>query len=112
MTEQAASRSLPASPAVSVVMPLLNGRPFLAEAIGSVLSQSLRNFEVIIVDNGSTDGSKEYAESFEDCRVRVLREPRQGAAHAINTGIEASRADLIAIMDADDISLPDRLALQ
>ena len=93
-------------------MPMLNARPFLNESIGSILSQSFRQFELIIVDNGSTDGSREYAESFSDSRIRILSEPRPGAAHAINAGIAASQADILAIMDADDISDPDRLSLQ
>jgi glycosyltransferase involved in cell wall biosynthesis len=93
-------------------MPVLNARPFLQESIGSVLSQSFRHFELIIVDNGSTDGSKEYAQSFSDGRIRVLTEPQRGTARAINTGIAASRADLLALMDADDVSVRDRLSIQ
>lgn len=97
---------------VSVIMPMLNARPFLQESIGSILSQSFRHFELLIVDNGSTDGSREYAQSFSDTRIRVLSEPQSGTAHAINTGIAASRADLLAMMDADDISVRDRLMIQ
>ena len=99
-------------PQVSVIMPMLNARPFLDESIGSILSQSLHDFELIIVDNGSTDGSKEYAESFADSRIRITSEPQPGAAHAINAGIALSKADILAIMDADDISDPDRLSIQ
>ena len=97
---------------ISVIMPVLNARPFLEESIGSVLAQSFRDFELLIVDNGSTDGSKEYAESLPDSRIRVFSESKRGAAHAINTGIAASGADLLAVMDADDIAPHNRLAMQ
>ena len=96
-------------PQVSVIMPLLNARPFLADSIGSILAQSFRDFELIVVDNGSSDGSRGYAESLTDSRIRVLAESRRGAAHAINAGIAASRADLLAVMDADDVSQHDKL---
>lgn len=99
-------------PQVSVIMPLLNAMPFLKDAIASILSQSLSDLELIVVDNGSTDGSRQYAESLQDERIRVLTESRPGAAHAINAGIRAGTAEFAAIMDADDISLPDRLALE
>jgi glycosyltransferase involved in cell wall biosynthesis len=99
-------------PKVSVIMPVLNARAFLGDSIQSILAQSLSQFELIVVDNGSTDGSREFAQSFSDPRVRVLVEPQRGAAHATNVGIAASRADLLAIMDADDVSLQDRLKIQ
>jgi glycosyltransferase involved in cell wall biosynthesis len=108
----APEQSSDSGPLVSVIMPVLNAGPFLKESIDSVLSQSFRQFELIIVDNGSTDGSKECAESFSDTRIQVLTELRRGTAHAINTGIAASRAELLAIMDADDIASPERLAVQ
>jgi glycosyltransferase involved in cell wall biosynthesis len=112
MGTEASISSNGAKPQVSVIMPVLNAKPFLQESIGSIIFQSFRQFELIIVDNGSTDGSREYAESFPDERIRVLTESQPGAAHAINTGIAASRADLLAIMDADDVAAKDRLAIQ
>jgi glycosyltransferase involved in cell wall biosynthesis len=112
MATLAPEQTAGSTPQVSVIMPMLNAKPFLKESIGSVLAQSFRDFEFIIVDNGSIDGSKEYAESFSDPRIRVLSEPQLGAANAINTGIGASRAELLALMDADDVSVRDRLAIQ
>jgi glycosyltransferase involved in cell wall biosynthesis len=100
------------TPQVSVIMPVLNAMPFLKDSIDSILSQSFSQFEFIIVDTGSTDGSREYAESVLDPRIRVLTETHRGAAHAINAGIVASRAELLAVMDADDISTKDRLSIQ
>jgi glycosyltransferase involved in cell wall biosynthesis len=93
-------------------MPVLNARPFLKDSLESILSQSFSQFELIVVDNGSTDGSKEYAESFSDPRIRVISESQKGAAHAINAGIAASTADMLAVMDADDMSDRDRLLIQ
>jgi glycosyltransferase involved in cell wall biosynthesis len=93
-------------------MPLYNTRKYVAEAIDSILSQTFKDFELIVVDNGSTDGSREYAMSLGDPRVRVIREPVRGAGMATNAGIAASRAELLAIMDADDVAHPERLMLQ
>lgn len=93
-------------------MPVLNARAFLEESIGSILGQTLTNFELIVVDNGSTDGSQEYTASIQDPRIRLISEARKGAARAINAGIAASRAEILAVMDADDISNKHRLAVQ
>ena len=100
------------NPEISVIMPMFNARPFLEKSIGSILSQSFPHFELIIVDNGSTDGSKQYAESLPDPRIRVISEPVQGTSHAVNAGMAASRADILAFMDADDVSSPDRFSIQ
>jgi len=93
-------------------MPVYNSMRFLAEAIDSILSQSLADFELIVVDNGSTDGSREYAEALTDGRVRVICETARGAGWATNAGIAASRSELLAIMDSDDIAHPERLQQQ
>jgi glycosyltransferase involved in cell wall biosynthesis len=100
------------APKVSVIMPLYNTMQFVPEAVGSILSQTYDNFELIVVDNGSTDGSREYAMSLTDNRVRVITESVRGPGTATNAGIAASRAELLAIMDADDIAHPDRLRQQ
>ena len=109
-----ADRMTSPMPTVSVVMPVYNGRKFLEEAILSIRNQSLRDLELIVVDNGSTDGSYDIAarHADEDPRVRVLRLDHPGVAAALQTGIEAARAPWVARMDADDISLPDRLRRQ
>ena len=96
-------------PLVSVIMPMYNALPFVKEAIGSVLGQSFRDFELLIVDNGSTDGSLEYAQSLPDQRVRILSERQRGAGRALTAGIYAGRGEFLAVMDADDIAHTDRL---
>ncbi len=104
-----------ASALVSVIMPVFNGEKYLAEAIESILSQTFTDFELIIVDDGSQDGSadiiRDYAQ--EDGRIRLLQHhENQGRADARNTGIADSHGSLIAMMDCDDISLPERLEKQ
>ena len=101
-------------PAVSVVMAVYNAGDFLAEAVESVLEQTFGDFEFVIVDDGSTDGSaaKLAAYAAADRRVRVLTQANAGLVASLNRGIEQSRAVLIARMDADDVCRPDRLARQ
>ena len=96
-------------PAVSVVMPMRNAVRFLDQAIDSILAQSFTDFEFIIVDDGSTDGSLARARTFADPRIRIHARPATGIAAALNAGIALARGDLIARMDADDIALPNRI---
>jgi hypothetical protein len=118
-----ASTSMPAArpgpphaarPTVSVILPVWNGQRFLGEAIESVIHQSLASLELIVVNDGSTDGSSAIAWNFarQDPRVLVLDRAHAGIADALNTGIFAARAQYIARMDADDHSLPSRLQKQ
>lgn len=100
-------------PVVSVVMPVRNAERYLREAVESVLAQTFRDFELMVVDDGSTDGSAEVVRSFRDERVRLL--PNEGEpylAGALTYGCRQARGGLIARMDADDICLPERLARQ
>lgn len=100
-------------PVVSVLMAMHNGLPYLQEAVCSILIQSFRDFEFIIVDDASTDGSRAFVESEPDNRVKLLVNPRQmGLSESLNKGIEASTGKYIARMDHDDISLSARLAQQ
>ncbi len=102
-------------PQVSVVMPVYNGEKYLAEAIESILAQTFTDFELIIVDDGSTDSSAEIVRSYEsrDGRIRFLQlERNMGACIARNRGSAAARGDYIAFMDCDDVSLPTRLEKQ
>jgi hypothetical protein len=101
-------------PVVSVVLPVWNGERFLAEAVESVLSQTLDSFELLLVDDGSTDATSDIAHVFtcRDPRVRVIHIDRRGIAHALNAGIEQARGRYVARMDADDISCPSRLQKQ
>lgn len=100
------------TPAVSVIMPVHNAAPFLREAITSILGQTFTDFELIIVNDGSTDGSGAIIDSFSDARIRAFHQANQGISAALNAGIEQAHAPLIARMDADDVSLPERLARQ
>ena len=99
-------------PAISVVMAMYNAESYLREAIESILAQTFIDFEFVIVDDGSTDESVVIAESYGDPRVRVLREPHRGLVPSLNHGFGVSRGRYIARMDADDVSLPDRLRQQ
>ena len=104
-----------APPRVSVVMPVFNGEKYLAEAIESILTQTFTDFNLLIVDDSSQDGTAAIIRSYMkgDDRVRSYRlEQNLGTSHARRIGIENSRAEIIAIMDADDISLPKRLQRQ
>ena len=96
---------------VSVIIPVWNGERFLAEAVESVLKQTYAPHEVIVVDDGSTDGSAEVAKSF-GALVRYYFQARRGAAAARNHGVELSRGNFIAFLDADDIWVKDKLARQ
>jgi len=107
--------SLERPPRVSVLMSVYNGQKYLRDAIESILNQTFRDFEFIIIDDGSTDGSwgilLEYAEP--DDRIILLRNKNNvGLPKSLNIGLRIARGEYIARMDADDISLPERLATQ
>lgn len=97
------------SPLVSVVIPLYNKERYVGEALQSVLSQTVQDFEVVVVDDGSTDGSAERVAAIKDERIRLLRQINAGAAAARNTGIMAAQGEWIAFLDADDCWLPHNL---
>jgi len=101
----------PIRPLISVIIPVLNGERFLAAAIKSVLAQSYRPIEIIVVDDGSTDGTKKIAEKFTD-RVRYIYQDNKGPSVARDTGIEISKGDILAFIDADDLWPADKLAIQ
>jgi len=96
---------------VSVVIPARNAAPFLGDCLRSVLAQSYPPAEVVVVDDGSEDGTADVARSFGG-RVRVLTNPGRGVASALNFGIESARFGLIAHFDADDLMRPNKLARQ
>ena len=101
------------SPIVTVLLPVYNVERYLREAVESILAQTLESFELLIVDDGSTDGTEVICRSFTDPRVRVHRyEKNAGIIFALNAGIDLITTKYVARMDADDVSLPDRLARQ
>lgn len=99
-------------PAISVVIPTHNRRGTLPRAVTSVLGQTMRDFELIIVDDGSTDGTGTYLASLDDPRVRTIAFPTcRGANPARNAGLEAAQAEIVAFLDSDDAYLPNRLEI-
>lgn len=101
----------PRSPKVSVIVPAFNAELSIDAALESALAQTWRDFEVIVVDDGSTDGTAARLAAWRD-RVKVLSQPNGGPARARNAGIAASDGELIAFLDADDVWLPEKLRLQ
>jgi glycosyltransferase involved in cell wall biosynthesis len=98
-------------PRVSVVIPVFNRAAVLPRAIDSVLSQDFHDFELIIVDDRSSDGSADVARQYDDERIRVLElEVHSGSNAARNSGIRAARGDLITFLDSDDVYLPHKLS--
>jgi glycosyltransferase involved in cell wall biosynthesis len=101
-------------PGVSVYMPAYNVAAYVREAVQSVLNQTFSDFELIIVDDGSTDDTAEMLKqlSSEDKRIRLFNQPHVGVSAASNFAIEQARAELIARVDSDDVALPNRLEMQ
>lgn len=99
------------APLVSVIMPAYNARPYIGQAIRSVLDQDYPNLELIVIDDGSRDGTPELARSFGE-RVRVFERTNGGPAAARNFGFSVARGELIAFLDADDVWLPGKLSMQ
>jgi teichuronic acid biosynthesis glycosyltransferase TuaG len=102
------------TPRISIIVPAYNDEPFLAETLASVQRQTYREFEVIIVDDGSTDRTSEIARQFveKDTRFTLLRQPNAGTAAACNTALKQARGEWIALLGADDVWLPEKLAAQ
>lgn len=93
----------------SVVIPLFNKEGCIAKTLDSVLSQSFSDFEVIVVDDGSSDGSADIVAAMNDTRIRYISQNNGGPSSARNTGIKAATGEMVAFIDADDIWLPDYL---
>ena len=90
------------TPYFSVIIPLYNKEKYITDTLNSALNQSFQDFEVIIVDDGSTDESLEVVSRFQDPRIKIYKQENQGASVARNYGISQSQSDLIALLDADD----------
>jgi glycosyltransferase involved in cell wall biosynthesis len=100
-------------PVVTVLLPLYNGAHYVREAVESILRQTWKDFELLIIDDGSTDTGPEIVTAMRDERIILLRNPsNMGVAATLNRGLDVARGHYIARMDADDISLPDRLERQ
>jgi glycosyltransferase involved in cell wall biosynthesis len=99
-------------PRVSIVLPVRNGERFLGAAVESILTQTLGELELLVVDDGSTDGTAQIVAGVNDERLRVLRQEPRGLVEALTLGIAASVAPYVARMDADDLSFPQRLEHQ
>ena len=100
----------PETPDISVVIPVHNGERYLAECIQSVLDQNLAGLELLVIDNGSTDGTADVARAFSSIRYFHLAD--KGLSKALNHGLEQCRGAFLAFLDADDLWPPNRLAVQ
>ena len=101
------------APLVSVIMPVYNRAHLIGRAISSVLGQSYQRFEIIVVDDASTDELTTALAAIDDIRLRCIAHPyNRGAAAARNTGIAAAQGEFVAFLDSDDIWYPDKLAFQ
>ncbi len=98
-------------PKVSVILPVYNVEQFITETIKSVLSQTYRDFELLVVDDESPDQSIALVEAFSDSRIKIIHQKNRGLAGARNTGIRHARGEYLAFLDSDDLWLPTKLAL-
>ena len=105
-------KSSTSSPQVSVVIPAYNAMRFLPQTVASVLQQTFTDFEVLIIDDGSKDGTAQWAAAQTDPRVKLVSRANGGAAATRNTGVAAARGEYVAFLDADDVWQPTKLAKQ
>ncbi len=98
------------APTVSVVMPVYNTERYVQAAITSVLAQTFKDFELLIIDDEGTDTSIELCRRYTDPRIRIISQENRGLAGARNTGIRHARGDFIALLDSDDLWTPEKLA--
>lgn len=99
-------------PLVTVLMPVYNAERYIRESVGSVLKQSFTDFELLIINDGSTDRTADIILSFDDPRIVLINQENQGIAPTLNKGLSLARAPYVARMDADDICYPGRLQRQ
>lgn len=97
---------------VSVIIPVYCAEKYVAATIQSILAQTYQNFEIIIVDNGSTDRSVEVCQQITDPRIKIIQQENRGAAGSRNTGIRHAQGEYLAFLDADDLWLPEKLEKQ
>lgn len=102
-----------ASPLISVILPVYNGEKYLQRAVQSILDQTFKDFEILIIDDGSTDSSGEIVSSFKDDRIRYIKNSENlKLIKSLNKGLSLAKGQYIARMDGDDIAAPNRLELQ
>ena len=99
-------------PKISVILITYNHEKYIAESVNSILLQTYSDFELIIVDDGSSDNTLKIIQEYDDTRIRVIEQENSGPSIALNTGINKSRGQFIALMSGDDVSLPNRLTNQ
>ncbi len=99
-------------PLVSIIIPCFNAAPWLAQSLESALAQTWPNKEIIVINDGSNDGSLKVARSFTARGVQVVDQPNQGASAARNHGLQLARGEFIQFLDADDLISPDKLSRQ
>lgn len=99
-------------PTVSVIIPTFQRCDMVGDAVRSVLDQGYWDWEALIIDDGSTDGTRDVIETFDDPRIRYLYQENRGLARTRNRGIQAARGEFIAFLDSDDLFLPNKLQLQ
>ena len=99
-------------PKVTVLMPVYNGEKYLVEAVESILNQTFRDFEFIIINDGSTDSTREILESYHDPRIVLVQQENRGLIPTLNRGLSMARGEYVARQDCDDVSLPQRLEHQ
>jgi glycosyltransferase involved in cell wall biosynthesis len=100
------------TPIVTVLTTVRNGEDFIEDCVNSILDQTLRDFEYIILNNGSTDRTASILDKFTDSRLEIVHQEDLGISASLNKGVKLSRCDLIARLDADDYCLPSRLERQ
>lgn len=94
---------------VSVIIPVYNAEKYIAATVKSVFSQTYKNFEIIIIDDGTPDNSVKICQQFNDSRIKIIHQSNRGLPGARNTGIRHAQGDYLAFLDADDIWLPEKL---
>ena len=100
------------TPRVSVLLPVYNGAPYLRDSIDSILAQSFPDFELLLLNDGSSDGSAGIAQAYADSRIRYVEQPNMGLAATLNKGLFLARGGIVLRQDQDDVSLPGRIAAQ
>ncbi|PIY12808.1 MAG: hypothetical protein COZ17_02580 [Flavobacteriaceae bacterium CG_4_10_14_3_um_filter_33_47] len=101
------------APLISVVLPVYNVAPYIKEALDSVLNQTIQDFEIIVIDDCSTDNTLEVIESIKDVRIRIIKKPEnKGLIDSLNIGFSEAKGKYIARMDGDDLNTPDRFEKQ